>query len=69
VGGCGLAVQESQAFRSGDRGREYSFSNSFGPACTQRDVYKETTAPLVQGLLDGKNGLLFAYGITNSGIL
>jgi hypothetical protein len=59
--------QESQAYRSGDRGTQYTFSQAFGPVSSQAQVYDETTAPLVKGLIDGKNGLLFAYGITNSG--
>ncbi|KAI0052900.1 kinesin-domain-containing protein [Auriscalpium vulgare] len=45
----------------------YSFSHVFPPATTQPDFFVKTTLPLVRGLLDGENGLLFAYGVTNSG--
>ncbi|KAI0308896.1 P-loop containing nucleoside triphosphate hydrolase protein, partial [Amylostereum chailletii] len=45
----------------------YSFSHVFPPATQQTQFFTKTTLPLVKGLLDGENGLLFAYGVTNSG--
>ncbi|CAN0513780.1 unnamed protein product, partial [Ectocarpus sp. 8 AP-2014] len=33
----------------------------------QANVYSETTAQLVQGLFEGRDGVVFAYGATNSG--
>lgn len=39
----------------------------FGPTSSQEDVYRSTTEPLVDGLWMGRNGLLFAYGVTNAG--
>ncbi|KIK98327.1 hypothetical protein PAXRUDRAFT_823970 [Paxillus rubicundulus Ve08.2h10] len=45
----------------------YRFSHVFLPATQQADFFAKTTLPLVRGLLDGQNGLLFAYGVTNSG--
>ncbi|KIJ21477.1 hypothetical protein PAXINDRAFT_123270 [Paxillus involutus ATCC 200175] len=45
----------------------YKFSHVFLPATQQADFFAKTTLPLVRGLLDGQNGLLFAYGVTNSG--
>lgn len=45
----------------------YTFSHVFPPSTQQADFFAKTTLPLVQDLLDGQNGLLFAYGVTNSG--
>lgn len=45
----------------------YKFSHVFLPSTLQADFFAKTTLPLVQDLLDGQNGLLFAYGVTNSG--
>lgn len=45
----------------------YSFSHVFPDSSLQSEFFKKTTLPLVRGLLDGENGLLFAYGVTNSG--
>ncbi|GMK58260.1 hypothetical protein CspeluHIS016_0502920 [Cutaneotrichosporon spelunceum] len=45
----------------------YSFNRVFGPDTAQNSFFDETTKPLVEKLLHGENGLLFAYGVSNSG--
>lgn len=45
----------------------YSFNRVFGPDSEQNDFFNTTTLPLVDKLLKGENGLLFAYGVSNSG--
>ncbi|KZT23854.1 kinesin-domain-containing protein [Neolentinus lepideus HHB14362 ss-1] len=45
----------------------YTFSHVFPTSTPQSEFFTQTTLPLVQDLLDGQNGLLFAYGVTNSG--
>ncbi|KAG8966272.1 hypothetical protein FRC05_002731 [Tulasnella sp. 425] len=45
----------------------YTFTHIFPPETTQSNVFKEVALPLVKDLLNGENGLLFAYGVTNSG--
>lgn len=45
----------------------YTFSHIFPPNTTQSDFFAKTTLPLVQDVLMGQNGLLFTYGVTNSG--
>jgi hypothetical protein len=46
----------------------YTFSHVFPPSTSQSEFFTSTTLPLVRDLLvDGQNGLLFAYGVTNSG--
>ncbi|KAH9949432.1 P-loop containing nucleoside triphosphate hydrolase protein [Amylocystis lapponica] len=45
----------------------YTFSHVFPPDTIQSDFFRATTLPLVRDVLDGQNGLLFTYGVTNSG--
>ena len=45
----------------------YTFTHVFQPTAQQPEFFAKTTLPLVRGLLDGEDGLLFAYGVTNSG--
>jgi len=45
----------------------YSFDRVFGPQSSQSDFFTNTALPLVDQLLKGENGLLFAYGVSNSG--
>jgi kinesin family member 20 len=45
----------------------YTFTHVFPPATQQPEFFAKTTLPLVRSLLDGEDGLLFAYGVTNSG--
>ena len=45
----------------------YSFDRVFPPSTSQSVFFTTTTLPLVEKLLHGENGLLFAYGVTNSG--
>lgn len=45
----------------------YTFTHVFPPTTQQLEFFAKTTLPLVKGLLDGEDGLLFAYGVTNSG--
>ncbi|KAI6648494.1 hypothetical protein LOD99_8126 [Oopsacas minuta] len=46
---------------------QHTFKKVYNSDCTQKDVFNQLSLPLVHDLLHGKNGLLFAYGITNSG--
>lgn len=45
----------------------YSFDRVFPPSTPQASFFTTTTLPLVEKLLQGENGLLFAYGVSNSG--
>ncbi|KAK7064608.1 kinesin-like protein [Favolaschia claudopus] len=45
----------------------YKFSHIFPDQTSQSDFFTKTTLPLVRDVLQGQNGLLFAYGVTNSG--
>ncbi|KAF4654895.1 hypothetical protein FOZ61_007974 [Perkinsus olseni] len=45
----------------------FSYSNVFGPEATQEDVYNATVGEVLDSVLDGFNGAVFAYGVTGSG--
>ncbi|KAI0374509.1 kinesin-domain-containing protein [Pilatotrama ljubarskyi] len=45
----------------------YTFSHIFPPDTQQPEFFSKTTLPLVRDVLEGRNGLLFTYGVTNSG--
>ncbi|KAJ3033203.1 kinesin-like protein Klp5, partial [Rhizophlyctis rosea] len=45
----------------------YAFDRVFSEAATQRDVYNATAMPLIDGVLDGYNATVFAYGATGCG--
>ncbi|XP_055628782.1 kinesin-like protein KIF23 [Toxorhynchites rutilus septentrionalis] len=46
---------------------QYMFKHVFEASDTQHEVYSTVAQPLVEGLIRGKNGLLFTYGVTGSG--
>ncbi|KAH9891024.1 kinesin-domain-containing protein [Cubamyces lactineus] len=45
----------------------FTFSHVFPPDTQQPEFFCKTTLPLVRDVLEGRNGLLFTYGVTNSG--
>ena len=49
------------------RGQLYKFKSILNPSSSQKEVFDTLARPLVNDLLKGKNGLLFAYGVTGSG--
>jgi kinesin family protein 23 len=58
----------SLAFKSGHRNAtQHTFQHIFNEATGQREVFDKVSMPLVKDLFKGRNGLLFTYGITNSG--
>lgn len=46
---------------------KYTFKEVFPPEALQQEVFDKVALPLVEGLIKGKNGLLFTYGVTGSG--
>jgi len=63
-----IAPSESQSFKNRETGGQFSFTKVFDKPTDQAALFQETTASLVQTLVqEGKDGLLFAYGVTNAG--
>jgi len=60
--------EASQGYRSGTtKATRYTFTGVFDERSTQQQLFRTTALPLVDDVLHGKNGLLFAYGVTGSG--
>ncbi|XP_063545648.1 kinesin-like protein KIF23 [Cydia strobilella] len=50
-----------------NKSMKYTFKEVFPPEIPQQEVFDKVAYPLVEGLIKGKNGLLFTYGVTGSG--
>lgn len=46
---------------------QYVYKHIFDVDSTQHETFTTVAQPLVEGLIKGKNGLLFSYGVTGSG--
>ena len=46
---------------------KFTFDNVFPPNSEQRSVYEATALPIVEAVMNGFNGTVFAYGQTSSG--
>ncbi|GFO50711.1 kinesin-like protein [Plakobranchus ocellatus] len=46
---------------------KYAFDHVFGPCATNRDVFEHATKGIVNGVLNGYNCSVFAYGATGAG--
>lgn len=49
------------------RDRRYAFDHAFGGECSQEEVYSHTTRFLIDGVVNGYNATVFAYGATGAG--
>ena len=47
--------------------KSFTFDAVYDWDCRQRDVYDETAHPLIEQVLEGYNGTIFAYGQTGCG--
>ncbi|XP_062586138.1 kinesin-like protein KIF3A [Saccostrea cucullata] len=52
---------------SGDPPKTFTFDTVFDTNCKQVDVYNKTARPIVECVLEGYNGTIFAYGQTGTG--
>tara|TARA_B110000208_G_C11605849_1_gene371799 strand:+ start:119 stop:706 length:588 start_codon:yes stop_codon:yes gene_type:complete len=47
--------------------RQFTFDACYGKRSTQEDLYTRSCAPIVDAVLEGFNGTVFAYGQTGAG--
>jgi hypothetical protein len=47
--------------------KQFTFDSTYEPASRQEDIYKETAYPIIESVLEGYNGTIFAYGQTGTG--
>ncbi|RUP47030.1 hypothetical protein BC936DRAFT_146210 [Jimgerdemannia flammicorona] len=60
--------ETSNAYKTRNRAPErYHFTRVFSDRATQKEFFDDIALPLVRDVLNGRNSLLFAYGVTNSG--
>ena len=50
-----------------DKEVQFTYDFAYPPNCTQEEIYENTAAPIVAGVLEGINGTIFAYGQTGTG--
>jgi len=62
-----LQLLENTGDRSESTEKNFSFDAVYGADSTQRQVYDETAFPLVESVIQGYNGTIFAYGQTGCG--
>lgn len=77
AGGCGLAVNveenrgiitvKNTGARSGEPPKQFTYDRVFGVNTKQVDVYNDAARPIVNCVLEGYNGTIFAYGQTGTG--
>ncbi|NWZ20880.1 KI20A protein, partial [Asarcornis scutulata] len=66
------APKESAAMKNSERGigqsvHRFTFSHVFGPETTQSEFFEGSTKETVRACVNGVNGLVFTYGVTNAG--
>ena len=44
--------------------KSFKFDYVYGEKANQKEIYEDTAYPLVESVLDGYNGTIFAYGHT-----
>lgn len=52
---------------TGDPPKSFTFDAVFNPKTSQRQLYDVCSAPVVEAVLSGFNGTIFAYGQTGAG--
>ncbi|XP_068204248.1 kinesin-like protein KIF3A [Palaemon carinicauda] len=63
---CSVHVKNPSA-QAGEPPKVFTFDSVFGPESKQVDVYNLAARPIVENVLEGYNGTIFAYGQTGTG--
>ncbi|XP_026561670.1 kinesin-like protein KIF20A [Pseudonaja textilis] len=62
-----LAQIKTNEKKIGHSAHQFTFTKVFGPDTTQNDFFEGTMKDIVKAYLEGRNGLVFTYGVTNAG--
>jgi len=62
-----ITVTDTSSTADPPRSRDFSFENVLDESATQEEVYDKCAARIVDGVLDGYDGSVLAYGETTSG--
>ena len=63
----GLVELKNPKSEATDPPKQFTFDAAYDQGSKQKDLYEETFAPLVNSVLEGFNGTIFAYGQTGAG--
>lgn len=63
----GMIDVQASSHANDDASKSYTFDHVFGTASKQVDVYNLVARPIVDAVLEGYNGTIFAYGQTGTG--
>ncbi|KAL8182118.1 UNVERIFIED_CONTAM: hypothetical protein K2H54_044386 [Gekko kuhli] len=66
------APKESAAMKNSEKGigqcaHRFTFTRVFGPDSTQSEFFEGTMNEILKAYINGANGLVFTYGVTNAG--
>nr|XP_056710891.1 kinesin-like protein KIF20A [Euleptes europaea] len=66
------APKESAAMKNSEKGigqcaHRFTFTRVFGPESTQSEFFEGTMNEIIKAYINGVNGLVFTYGVTNAG--
>merc|ERR1712130_309896 len=65
---CGVAIFNPKMHKADDQhSRQFTFDAVYGADSTQEELYEENFRTLVNSVLNGFNGTVFAYGQTGTG--
>ncbi|KAL7984295.1 hypothetical protein Chor_002865 [Crotalus horridus] len=62
-----LAQIKNNEKKIGQSAHQFTFTKVFGPNTMQNEFFEGTMKDVVKAYLDGRNGLVFTYGVTNAG--
>ncbi|XP_053399580.1 kinesin-like protein KIF3A isoform X2 [Mercenaria mercenaria] len=62
-----ITVDHKDHTNKGEPPKTFSFDQVYAPDSKQLDLYNETARPIVDFVLEGYNGTIFAYGQTGTG--
>lgn len=60
-------ASKSDQGKSAGGGHKFTFDRVFPMNTTQVEIYESAALPIVESVLEGFNGTIFAYGQTSSG--
>lgn len=58
----GEVVVENPKSDTSEPPKIFTFDATYEPLCQQESIYKQTAYPIVESVLKGYNGTIFAYG-------
>lgn len=63
----GQIVIRNPAAQGAEPPKLFTFDKTFDEAFTQRQIFEQTAQPIIDSVLEGYNGTIFAYGQTGTG--